>query len=78
MMSHFPLQRHGFDGQTYTSPGSLCGRGWLRPLLKGFSRINKINEKIIYFYCLSVDDNNCSPTVGNTDKMALITVGGPP
>ncbi len=25
-MSRFPLQRHGFDGWAYTTPGSLRGR----------------------------------------------------
>jgi hypothetical protein len=29
--------------------------GWMRLPLKGFSRINKIREKIIYFYSLSVN-----------------------
>jgi len=49
------LQWHGFDGQAYTTPGSLRGRGWTRPSSKGFSRINKLKEKIIYFYSLSVN-----------------------
>ena len=44
-----------FDVRAYTTPGSLHGRGWMRPLSKGFSRINKINDKIIYFYSLSVN-----------------------
>jgi hypothetical protein len=35
------------------------------PPLKGFSRINKIKEKIIYFYSLSVNYNNRSPAAGN-------------
>jgi hypothetical protein len=35
------------------------------PPSKGFSRINKLKEKSIYFYCLFVDDNNCLPTIGN-------------
>jgi hypothetical protein len=33
--------------------------------LKGFSRINKLKEKIIYFYSLSVNYNNRSPAEGN-------------
>jgi hypothetical protein len=49
-----PLQRHGFVGRAYPALGSLCGRGWPRPPSKGFGRINKLNEKIIYFYCLSI------------------------
>ena len=31
----------------------------------GFSRISKIREKIIYFYSLYVNYNNCSPPFGN-------------
>ena len=31
-------------------PKGSGGGGWW----KGFSRINKLNEKIIYFYCLSI------------------------
>jgi hypothetical protein len=58
MMERFLLQRHGFYGQTYHTPGSLFARGWTRPPLKGFIRINKIKEKIMYFYSLSVNYNN--------------------
>jgi len=46
-------------------PGSLCGRGWTRLSLKGFIRINKLKETIIYFYPLSVNYNNRSSAVGN-------------
>ena len=35
MMEPFPLQRHGFDGRAYPTPGSLFGRGWTRPPSKG-------------------------------------------
>ena len=45
--SRFPLQRHGFVGRSYPTPRRLCGRGWERPLSKGFSRINKLLDKII-------------------------------
>jgi hypothetical protein len=48
----------------YRTPGSLFARGWTRPPSKGFIRINKIKEKIIYFYSLSVNYNNRSPEAG--------------
>ena len=38
---------------------------------KGFSRINKLNEKIIYFYCLSINYNNRSPAVGNDSQHGI-------
>jgi len=63
--SRFPLQRHGFDGRAFTTPGSPRGRGWTRPSSKGFSWINILKEKIIYFYHLSNNYNNRSPAVGN-------------
>ncbi len=43
----------------------------MRLLLKGFSRINKIKGKIIYFYSLSVNYNNRSPAVGNDSKNGI-------
>jgi hypothetical protein len=33
---------------------TLFQRGWVGGWWKGCSRINKLNEKIIYFYCLSL------------------------
>jgi len=39
--------------------------------LKGFSRINKIKEKIIYFYSLSVNYNNRSPAAGNDSQNGI-------
>jgi hypothetical protein len=72
--SHFPLQRHGFDERKYRTPESLFARGWTRLPFKGFSRINKIKEKIFYFYSLSVNYNNRSPTIGSDS----IAIGGPP
>jgi len=39
--------------------------------LKGFSRINKIKEKIIYFYSLSVNYNNRSPAIGNDSQNGI-------
>jgi len=69
--SHFPLQQHGFDGQAYTTPGSLFERGWTRPLSKGFCIINKLKEKIIYFYSLSVNYNNRSPAVSNDSQKGI-------
>ncbi len=69
--SRFPLQRRGFEVQKYCTPGSLSARGWTRPPSKGFSRINKIQEKLIYFYCLSVNCNNRWPAVGNDSQNGI-------
>jgi hypothetical protein len=66
-----PLQRHGFVGRAYPTPRSLCGRGWPRLPLKGFIRIDNLKEKIIYFYCLSVNDNNRLPAVGNDSQKGI-------
>jgi len=38
---------------------------------EGLSRINKLKEKIIYFYSLSVDYNNRSPAVGNDSQNCI-------
>jgi hypothetical protein len=40
----------------------------MRPSSKGFIRINKLKEKLIYLYCLSIYNNNRSPTVGNDSQ----------
>jgi hypothetical protein len=40
----------------------------MRPPSKGFSRINKIKETVIYFYSLSVNYNNHSPVVDNVSQ----------
>jgi len=45
--------------------------GWMRPPLKGFSRINKIKEKIVYFYSLSVNYKNSWPAVGNDSQNSI-------
>ena len=45
---------------------------------KGFSRINKLNEKIIYFYCLSIITIIARPPSAMLAKTAFIAVGGPP
>ena len=37
----------------------------------GFIRINRIKEKIIYFYSLSVNYNNQSPAIGNESKNGI-------
>ncbi len=68
---HFQLRRHGFDRLTCRTPGSLCRRGWARPSSNDFSRINKLKEKIIYFFCLNVDDNNCTPAVSNGSQNGM-------
>jgi hypothetical protein len=62
-----PLQQHGFVSQAYPTPSSLCRRDWPGPLLKGFSRINTLKEKIIYFYCLC----NCLPAFGNDSQNGI-------
>jgi hypothetical protein len=36
------------------SSQGVFARGWTRPPLKGFIRINKIKEKIIYFFSIDV------------------------
>ena len=38
---------------------------------RGFSRINKIKEKIINSYSLSVNYNNRSPAVGNESQNGI-------
>jgi hypothetical protein len=60
-----------FGGRAYPTPGSLQGRGWTRPSSKGFSKINKIMEKIKYFYSLSVNYNKRSPAVGNDSQSGI-------
>jgi len=48
----------------------LC-KGLEEAAVEGFSRINKIKEKIIYFYSLSVNFNNRSPTAGNDSQNGI-------
>ena len=60
-----------FDGGTYPTPGSLFGRGWTRPPSKGLVKNYKLQEKIIYLYCLSVNYNNRSPTVDNDSQNGI-------
>jgi hypothetical protein len=44
----------------------------MRLLSKGFIRINKIKEKIIYFlFSLCINFNNCSPAVGNDSQNGI-------
>ncbi len=38
---------------------------------KGFIRINKIKEKIIYFFSLCVNYNNRSPAIGNDSQNGI-------
>jgi len=40
----------------------------MKPPLQGFSRINKLKEKLIYFYSLSVNYNNHLPAIGNDSQ----------
>jgi hypothetical protein len=62
-----------------TTPGSLCRRGWQRPLLKGFSSINELKEKTINYYCLSLSMTTIArPTLAMITKTAFIADGGPP
>jgi hypothetical protein len=39
--------------------------------LKGFIRINKIKEKINYFFSLCVNYNNRSPVIGNDSQNGI-------
>jgi hypothetical protein len=39
--------------------------------IEGFNINYKVKEKLIYFYCLSVNYNNCSPTVGNDSQNGI-------
>ena len=71
VMSHFPLQRHWFDEQTYLTPGSLCRRSWPKPLSKDFSRVNKIKKRTCQLYWHFVDDNNRSPFVSNDSQNGI-------
>ena len=64
MMEPVPPSAAWFWWTKIPHPRSLFARGWTRLPSKGFSRINKIKEKIINFYSLSVHYNNCSPVVG--------------
>jgi hypothetical protein len=78
MMSHFPLQQHGFDGQTYPTPGSLCGRGRPRLPSKGFSRMNKIKEKKFISTASLSMTTIAHPPLAMIAKTAFIAVDGPP
>ena len=69
--SRFPLQHHGFDWWTHPTPGSLFGRGWTRPPSKGLIYNYKVNEKLMYFYSLSVNYNNSSPAIGNDSQNGI-------
>jgi len=55
------------DGNT-APPGASLEGVWTRPPLRGFSRINKIKEILIYFYSLSVNYKNPSPAIGKQPK----------
>ena len=70
MMSHVPLQQYGFDGRTYLTPRSLCGRGRSKLPSKGFSRINKIKEENI----ITTITRLASAMIAKT---ACIAVSGP-
>jgi hypothetical protein len=65
-----PPVPYGFDGGTYPTPGSLFAR-WKRPPSKGFIRINKIKEKIIYFFSLCVNYSNRSIAVGYDNQNGI-------
>jgi hypothetical protein len=71
MMDPFSAPAAWFLWTNILHPGSLFARGWTRPPLKGFSRINKIKEEIIYFYSLSVNYNNRSPAVDNDSQNGI-------
>jgi len=43
--------------------------------IEGFSVKLKSNEKLFYFYCLFVNDNNRSPIVGNDSQNGIHCCG---
>jgi hypothetical protein len=50
----------------------------MRPPSKGLKLNYKVNEKLIYFYCLSVNTILACPPSAMIAKMAFIAAGGPP
>ena len=68
LMEPFSSPAAWFWWMSIPTPGSLRGRGRTRPPSTGFSRINKLKEKIFYFYHLSNYFNNRSPAVGNDSQ----------
>ena len=52
-------------------PGSIRGRGWTRLSSKGLIYNYKVNEKLMYFYSLSVNYNNSSPAIGNDSQNSI-------
>ena len=71
MMEPFSPPGAWFLWTNIPHPRSLFARGWVRPPSKGFSRINKIKEKIICFYSLAVNYNNRSPAAGNDSQNGI-------
>ena len=39
--------------------------------IEGFRKKYKVNEKLVYFYCLSVNYNNRSPAVGKDSQKGI-------
>jgi hypothetical protein len=54
MMEPFAPQRRGIYEYSWSYAPTLFRRGRAGGWWKGFSRINKLNKKIIHFYCLSI------------------------
>ena len=48
----------------HTAPPGASLQGLDKAIIEGFIRINKIQEKIIYLYCLSVDAKTILPFHG--------------
>jgi hypothetical protein len=71
MTEPFSFLAAWFDGRAYPTPGSLRGRGWTRPSSKGCSRINKLKEKVIHSYSLSVNYNIHLPAVDNDSQYGI-------
>jgi hypothetical protein len=71
MMEPFPPSAAWFWWTKIPHPQSLFKGGWMRLPSKGFSRINKIKEEIIYFYSLSLHYNNRSPVAGHDSQNGI-------
>ena len=71
MMEPFSPPAAWFWWTSVHHPRESKRTGLDKPSSKGFSRINKLKEKIIYFYSLSVNYNNQSLIVGNDSKNSI-------
>ncbi len=69
--SCLPLQQHDFCGRTHPTPGSLCGRIWPRPPMKGLVLNKKLTRNLFIFTSLSVNDNNHSPIISHCSQNGI-------